>query len=246
MEDCKRMGVEVIPPDVNSSDADFSVVAGRIPFGLSAIKACGSGAADAIVAARKLGGPFRSLFDFCERVDRRRATGRRSKSLIKAGAFDSLGAKRAQLMAVIERAMQSGASAAADRRSGQRGLFGDEEETHDRRVDRASQRARVPGEGTAGDGEGSARLLSHEPSARRAREHAPHLLLAHVGAAGEAGTSHGSAARRDAGRDQVFAHQEPAARQHQHQVRDVGPRRPRRHHALHHVAGAVRRVRRSW
>jgi len=129
LEDCKRMAVEVIPPDVNSSDADFTVVNGKIPFGLSAIKACGSGAADAIVAARKLGGPFHSLFDFCERVDPQACNRATIESLVKAGAFDSLGAKRAQLMAAIERAVQSGAAAAADRRSGQRGLFGEEEET---------------------------------------------------------------------------------------------------------------------
>lgn len=128
LEDCKRMGVEVIPPNVNSSDADFSVVDGRIPFGLSAIKACGSGAADAIVAARKLDGPFRSLFDFCDRVDSQACNRATIEALIKAGAFDSLGAKRSQLMAVIDRAMQSGAAAAADRRSGQKGLFGDDEE----------------------------------------------------------------------------------------------------------------------
>jgi len=130
LEDCRRMGVEVVPPDVNSSDADFAVVAGRIPFGLSAVKACGSGAADAIVAARKLGGPFRSLFEFCERVDPQPCNRATIEALVKAGAFDSLGAKRAQLITVIDRAMQSGAAAAADRRSGQRGLFGgDEEET---------------------------------------------------------------------------------------------------------------------
>jgi DNA polymerase III subunit alpha len=129
LEDCKRMGVVVVPPDVNSSDADFAVVDGRIHFGLSAIKACGSGAADAIVAARKLGGSFRSLFDFCERVDPTACNRATIEALVKAGAFDSLGAKRAQLMAAIERAIQSGAAAAADRRSGQRGLFGDEEET---------------------------------------------------------------------------------------------------------------------
>jgi DNA polymerase-3 subunit alpha len=128
LEDCKRMGVEVVPPDVNSSDTDFAVVAGRIPFGLSAIKACGSGAADAIVAARKLDGPFRSLFDFCERVDPQSCNRATIEALIKAGAFDSLGAKRAQLAAVIDRALQSGAAAAADRKSGQRGLFGDDED----------------------------------------------------------------------------------------------------------------------
>ena len=115
------MGVEVVPPDVNTSDADFAVVASRIPFGLSAIKACGSGAADAIVAARKAGGPFCSLFEFCERVDPQSCNRATIEALVKAGAFDSLGAKRAQLMAAIDRAMQSGAAAAADRRSGQRG-----------------------------------------------------------------------------------------------------------------------------
>jgi DNA polymerase-3 subunit alpha len=128
LEDCKRMGVEVVPPNVNTSDSDFAVVEGRIPFGLSAIKACGSGAADAIVAARKSGGPFHSMFEFCERVDPSACNRATIEALVKAGAFDSFGAKRAQLMAVIDRAMQSGAAAAADRRSGQRGLFGDEEE----------------------------------------------------------------------------------------------------------------------
>jgi DNA polymerase-3 subunit alpha len=127
LEDCRRMAVEVVPPDVNTSDTDFAVVAGRIPFGLSAIKACGSGAADAIVAARKTGGPFRSLFEFCERVDPQSCNRATIEALVKAGAFDSLGAKRSQLMAVIDRAMQSGAAAAADRKSGQRGLFGDDE-----------------------------------------------------------------------------------------------------------------------
>jgi DNA polymerase III subunit alpha len=127
LEDCRRMGVEVVPPDVNSSNADFSVLSGRVHFGLSAIKACGSGAADAIVAARKLGGPFLSLFDFCERVDSQGCNRATIEALIKAGAFDCLKAKRAQLMAAIDRAMQNGAAAAADRRSGQRGLFGDDE-----------------------------------------------------------------------------------------------------------------------
>jgi DNA polymerase-3 subunit alpha len=69
------------------------------------------------------------LFDFCERVDAQACNRATIESLVKAGAFDSLGARRAQLMAAIERAIQSGAAAAADRRSGQRGLFGEEEET---------------------------------------------------------------------------------------------------------------------
>lgn len=123
LEDCQRMGVEVLPPDVNRSEADFAVADGKILFGLTAIKGCGGGAAEAIVAARNKGGPFTSLFDFCERVDPQ-ACGRATiETLVKAGAFDSLGGRRAQLLAAIERAMQSGAAVLADRRSGQRGLF---------------------------------------------------------------------------------------------------------------------------
>jgi DNA polymerase-3 subunit alpha len=137
LEDCQRMGVEVVPPDVNRSDVDFAVeragssttpASSKILFGLSAIKGCGSGAAEAIVSARKAGGPFASLFDFCERVDPQ-ACGRSTiETLIKAGALDSLGGHRSQLMAAIDRAMQSGAAVLADRRSGQRGLFQDGDE----------------------------------------------------------------------------------------------------------------------
>ena len=123
LEDCQRMGVHVVPPDVNQSEVDFAVAEGTILFGLSAIKGCGSGAAEAIVAARHQGGPFASLFDFCERVDPQ-ACGRATiETLVKAGALDSLGARRAQLMSAIDRAMQCGAAVLADRRSGQRGLF---------------------------------------------------------------------------------------------------------------------------
>jgi DNA polymerase-3 subunit alpha len=128
MEDCERMGVTVVPPNINRSEVDFVVDGNEILFGLSAIKGCGSGAAEAISVARRLGGPFTSLFNFCERVDPQ-ACGRAAiETLIKAGAFDVVGAKRAQLMAAIDRAMQSGAAVLADRKSGQRGLFGDEED----------------------------------------------------------------------------------------------------------------------
>lgn len=128
LEDCKRMDVVVVPPDVNRSEVDFAVVGSQILFGLSAIKGCGSGAGEAISAARKKEGPFTSLFNFCERVDPQ-ACGRAAiETLIKAGAFDTLGAKRAQLMAAIDRAMQSGAAVLADRKSGQRGLFGGDDD----------------------------------------------------------------------------------------------------------------------
>jgi DNA polymerase-3 subunit alpha len=92
------------------------------------VKACGSGAAEAIAAARTEGGPFTSIFDFCERVDPAQCNRATIEALVKAGAFDALGGHRAACMAVLDRALQSGAAAAADRRSGQKGLFGDDED----------------------------------------------------------------------------------------------------------------------
>ncbi|MCH8044778.1 MAG: DNA polymerase III subunit alpha [Planctomycetes bacterium] len=130
-EDCRRMNVTIVPPDVNSSGREFTVSDGKIHFALSAIKGCGEGAADAIVAAREKDGPFRSLFDFCERIEPASCNRAAIETLIKAGAFDSLGARRAQLAAVVDRALQSGASVAKDRKSGQKGLFDDVEDEED-------------------------------------------------------------------------------------------------------------------
>jgi DNA polymerase-3 subunit alpha len=124
LEDCQRMGIEVLPPDVNRSAVDFAVVGGKIQFALSAIKGCGGSAGESIVAARRQGGPFRDLFDFCERVDVSGASKATIETLVKAGAFDSLGARRSQLAAIIQRAVQAGQALAADRRSGQKSLFG--------------------------------------------------------------------------------------------------------------------------
>ena len=123
LEDCRRMGIEVVPPSVNTSDCGFKVAEGRIYFGLCAIKACGRGAAEAIVEARQTGGQFRSLFDFAECVDPQLCNRATIESLIKAGAFDDLEGHRAQQMSVLDRALQSGVAAAADRKSGQKGLF---------------------------------------------------------------------------------------------------------------------------
>ncbi|HET6879353.1 MAG TPA: OB-fold nucleic acid binding domain-containing protein, partial [Pirellulales bacterium] len=125
LEDCRRMEIEVVPPDVNRSRGDFTVVEGKIVFGLSAIKGCGGQAADVIVAERQSGGPFRDLFDCCERCDPAGVNRTAIESLIKAGAFDSCGGRRSQWMAVLDKALQSGASALADKKSGQRGLFDD-------------------------------------------------------------------------------------------------------------------------
>jgi DNA polymerase III subunit alpha len=128
LEDCQRMAIDVEPADVNRSGVDFTVAGGKIQFGLAAIKGCGGSASEAIVAAREKGGRFKDLFDFCERVDASGASRATMETLVKAGAFDSFGAKRAQLNAAIDRAVQSGQSLAADRKSGQKSLFGGDDD----------------------------------------------------------------------------------------------------------------------
>lgn len=100
--ECKEMGIEVLPPDVNESMAGFTVADGKIRFGLSAIKNIGEGTVDAIIKAREEGGKFKSIFDFCERVDAKKINRKTFESLIKSGAFDSLGVNRAQLTEAIE------------------------------------------------------------------------------------------------------------------------------------------------
>ena len=123
MEDCGRMQIEVRAPSVNSSASEFIVEESMIHFGLSAIKGCGESAATAIAAARARGGPFSDIFDFCERVDLSACNRATVETLVKAGAMDSFGNHRRQLIEVIDRAIQAGQSAAEDRRSGQQNLF---------------------------------------------------------------------------------------------------------------------------
>ncbi|MBQ3821614.1 MAG: DNA polymerase III subunit alpha, partial [Thermoguttaceae bacterium] len=145
VDDCRRMGVTVVPPDVNQCEGRYKVVDGKIYFGLTAVKACGEDAMNEIVRARNEGGPFKSLFDFYERVDSK-ICGRASvEALIKCGAFDCFGAKRAQLMLAVEKALKGGQAAALDRERGQGSLFGfdePEEETQNQADD--------PNVGTAG------------------------------------------------------------------------------------------------
>ena len=122
--DSRRMGVEVLPPDVNKGQADFTVVAGKIVFGLTAIKGLGRGASEEIVRAREAGGPFRDLFDFCERIDIRTVTKAAVEKLIKAGGMDCFGKnKRAASVMALSRAVQAADDKAADRRRGQKNLL---------------------------------------------------------------------------------------------------------------------------
>jgi DNA polymerase-3 subunit alpha len=127
IEDCERMGLEIIPPDVNSSKAYFSAIDGKISFGLTAIARCGESAMEKIVAEREANGKFTSMFNFCERVDSRTVSKAALESLVKAGAFDTIHKNRAALFAQIDGAIKVGQSAAADAAKGQQGLFGDDD-----------------------------------------------------------------------------------------------------------------------
>ena len=123
-DDCLLNGVEVLPPDVNHSEFRFKPLNARqVLYGLGAIKGTGWSAIEVILEARQQGGPFKDLFDFCQRLDLRKVNRRVIESLIRAGAFDKLEPNRAALLAgvgmAIEAAEQSGAA------SGQNSLFGD-------------------------------------------------------------------------------------------------------------------------
>ncbi len=120
--DARRLGVDVRPPDVNAGEADFTVADGKIVFGLSAIKGLGRGAAAEISRARGEKGPFRDLFDFCERIDLRIVPKPAIERLIKAGAFDAFG-KRAALMHALPNAIQSAGELQQDRKRGQMSFF---------------------------------------------------------------------------------------------------------------------------
>jgi DNA polymerase-3 subunit alpha len=131
INECRDLGIEILPPDINQSDLHFTPAAAhpgeevkKIRFGLAAIKNVGENAIKVILGSLRAQGPFKSIFDFCERVDSRSLNKRMMESLIKAGCFDSLKARRSQLSAIIDRAMETGAKAQRDRQSGQSGLFG--------------------------------------------------------------------------------------------------------------------------
>jgi DNA polymerase-3 subunit alpha len=123
INECREMGIAVEAPDINVSDANFTPHGEAIRFGLAAVKNVGGNAIESIVAARKKLGRFESIYEFCENVDLRLLNKRVMESLIKSGAMDSLG-RRAQLMAVLDRAMERAQKAQRDVESGQHGLFG--------------------------------------------------------------------------------------------------------------------------
>ncbi|MGI8479415.1 MAG: DNA polymerase III subunit alpha [Gaiellaceae bacterium] len=120
---CREMGIDVRPPDVNSSQHDFAIVEGTIHFGLNAVKNVGESAAEAIVRARGEGGPFASIWELTERADPQTVNRRALESLVKCGALDSTGATRMGMLAVRDSALGLGQKHAADRLAGQASIF---------------------------------------------------------------------------------------------------------------------------
>ena len=129
IEECRRMGIDVLPPDVNESKESFAVAGNKIRFGLAAVKNVGIGAVESIIRAREKEGPFSGYADFCRRQDTRTVNKRVLESLIKCGAFDSLGHRRAQLMAAVDTGLALAQQSQQERENGQLSLldfFGEE------------------------------------------------------------------------------------------------------------------------
>jgi len=132
IEEANRMGIKILPPDVNESYSKFTIIDDKsednkygraVRFGLSAVKNVGQGAIDSIVASRDKEGRFNSLYHFCEHVDSRLVNRKVIESLIKCGAFDSIGLFRSQLMAILDKAMEVAGGIQKDRMGGQMSFF---------------------------------------------------------------------------------------------------------------------------
>jgi DNA polymerase-3 subunit alpha len=120
---CEEMGIEVLPPDVNSSDHGFVVSGNSIRFGLDAVKNVGHAAVETIIASRAAEGPFESIWDFCERADSRAVNKRAIECLIKCGALDSTGDSRKGMLEALTAAQSAGQKAQEDSRRGQGSIF---------------------------------------------------------------------------------------------------------------------------
>ncbi len=123
VEECRRLGIDVLPPDVNHSDKAFAVDGSNIRFGMCAIKNVGEGPTEKIVAEREANGPFKDIFDFCARCETRVVNKKLIESLNRVGAFDSTEWNRRQVEAVLENAMSEAQITQRDREAGQTSLF---------------------------------------------------------------------------------------------------------------------------
>ena len=125
IDEAKKLGVAVLPPDLNESLVHFAVSGAQIRFGLAAIKGAGEAAVQSILTTRERDGRFTDIFDVARRVDARQVNRKVFEAFIKCGALDSLGANRAQLLDGLDSALDAASRAARDRESGQVSLFGD-------------------------------------------------------------------------------------------------------------------------
>ncbi len=125
LAECREMGAEILPPDINESDKSFTVVGGQLRFGLAAVKNVGDAALDAILAERERGGKFGSLFDFCQRVDLKKVNRRVVESLIKCGAFDFSGAFRSQMLMLVDDLLERSQSAQKKKGEPQLSMWGE-------------------------------------------------------------------------------------------------------------------------
>jgi len=134
LEEAREIGLSVLPPDVNSSDYMFVALdAKTVRYGLGAVKGVGRGACESVVEARRSGGPFRDLLDFCRRVDSARLNRRVLEALVHAGALDALASNRASLMLQLPEVIKATEQLARERAAGQVSLFGgsgDEPDIH--------------------------------------------------------------------------------------------------------------------
>ena len=122
ISECRSMGITILPPDINSSGINFSVDKGRIRFGLGAIKGCGEAAASKIIASRKADGKFTSFLDFCERCGSD-VNSRMLEYMTRAGALDTLGLRRSQILAIAEPMISFATQRAKEKAQGQGSLF---------------------------------------------------------------------------------------------------------------------------
>jgi DNA polymerase-3 subunit alpha len=134
INECRAAGIQVLPPDINTSGLDFTVEQGAIRFGLSAVKNVGEAAVQGILEARARAGGFRSIFQFCREVEAQRVNKRALESLVKAGAFDSVGLVRSRLAKAIDPAIESARRYQEHRATGQELLFGAPEQEEEEGV----------------------------------------------------------------------------------------------------------------
>lgn len=124
IDECQHLNLSVLPPDVNVSAYPFTIQDHLIVYGLGAIKGVGEAAIDIILQERNENGPFKHLFDFCQRMDCRKVNRRVLEALVKSGAMDKLGPNRAALFASVDKALQIADQKLRDQRMGQNDLFG--------------------------------------------------------------------------------------------------------------------------